>query len=120
MQREGRKISHDWWQTRNPANPSPAWPTLARRSTTKWMGTGSIPGQGTCLGYEDSVPALSAFKRKPANVSLPLFLSPFPSLLGKKKKIPVLPVTDTLCSTSGTTPWSKSPQFWNIPAGARG
>ena len=42
---------------------------------------GSIPSQGTCLGYRPN-PQLRAHKRQPhTDVSLPLFLPPFPSLM---------------------------------------
>ena len=40
--------------------------------------TGLIPSQGTCLGSRQG-PQLGAFKRQPINVSLPLFVLPFPS-----------------------------------------
>ena len=40
----------------------------------------SIPSQGTCLGFEPG-PRLGVCKRQPhIDVSLPLFLPPFPSL----------------------------------------
>ena len=42
--------------------------------------TGSIPSQGTCLGCRPSH-QLGAHKRQPhIDVSLPLFLPPFPSV----------------------------------------
>ena len=42
--------------------------------------TGSIPSQGTCLVCRPS-PQLGAWERKPhIDVSLPVFLPPFPSL----------------------------------------
>ena len=41
--------------------------------------TGLIPSQGTCLGCGPG-PQLGACKRQPIDVSLPLFLLPFPSL----------------------------------------
>ena len=41
---------------------------------------GLIPSQGTCLGFRLG-PQLGVHKRQPhTDVSLPLFLSPFPSL----------------------------------------
>ena len=41
--------------------------------------TGSIPSQGTCLGFGPS-PQWMALKRQPhIDVSLPLFLLPYPS-----------------------------------------
>ena len=41
--------------------------------------TSLIPSQGTCLGYGPG-PQLGAYERQPHNdVSLPLFLPPFPS-----------------------------------------
>ena len=39
----------------------------------------SVPGQGTHLGCRPD-PGLEACKRQPIDVSLPLFLPPFPSL----------------------------------------
>ena len=46
--------------------------------------TGSIPSQGTCLGCKPS-PQQGAGKRQPhIDVSLHLFLPPFPSLKIKK------------------------------------
>ena len=42
--------------------------------------TGSIPSQGTCLGCRPG-PQLGAHERQPhIDVSLPLFVPPFPSL----------------------------------------
>ena len=42
--------------------------------------TGLIPSQGTCLGCGPG-PQLGVYNRQPhVNVSLPLFLPPFPSL----------------------------------------
>ena len=41
--------------------------------------TGLIPSQVTCLGFGPS-PQLGAHERQPTDVSLPLFLPPFPSL----------------------------------------
>ena len=38
---------------------------------------GSIPSQGTCLGCTRG-PLLGAYKKQPIDVSLPVFLSPFP------------------------------------------
>ena len=46
---------------------------------------GSIPGQHTCLVC-GSGPQLGSCERQSINVSLPLLLSPFPSLSLKKKK----------------------------------
>ena len=43
----------------------------------------SIPSQGTCLGWRPG-PQWGACERQPhINVSLPVFLSPFPSLTNK-------------------------------------
>ena len=41
--------------------------------------TGSIPGQGTCLGCGPG-PKLGVCERQLVDISLPLFLLPFPSL----------------------------------------
>ena len=41
--------------------------------------TSSIPGQGTCLGCRPG-PWLGACEKQPMDVSLALFLPPFPSL----------------------------------------
>ena len=49
--------------------------------------TGSIPSQGICLGCRLG-PQWGEHKKQPhIDVSLPLFLSPFPSLQNKRKKI---------------------------------
>ena len=50
------------------------------RGPANQMVTGSIPSQGTCLGCRPG-PQLGALERQPhIDVSLPLFLLPFPSL----------------------------------------
>ena len=53
-----------WWVGRHPANQTVA---------------SSIPGQGTCLSC-GSGPLSEACESQPIDVSLPLFLPPFPSL----------------------------------------
>ena len=60
---------------------------LAQAGVAQWIErgpvnqrvTGSIPSWGTCLGCGPG-PQLGAYERRPhIGVSLPLFLSPFPS-----------------------------------------
>ena len=50
------------------------------RQTAKQRVTGSIPSQPTCLGCRPG-PQWAGYKRQPhTDISLPLFLPPFPSL----------------------------------------
>ena len=62
--------------------------------------TGSIPSQGTCLACGPG-PQLGACERQPhINVSLPLFLPPFPSLSKNKLKSLLKNSNDTINSSS--------------------
>ena len=59
---------------------SQPWLVWIDRRPAKQMATSSVPSQGTCLGCGPG-PQVGAYKRQThIDVSLPLFLSPFPSL----------------------------------------
>ena len=52
---------------------------LGEHCPVKWKVISLIPSQGTCLGCRPG-PQFGVYERQLIDVSLPLFLPPFPSL----------------------------------------